>query len=150
MGRGRCRGFAQSRMGPMCITKKALYCPRVLGKTGDFSLVMWMSFWVLDVPWVISRLLSRLSCLRQCCLRAADSLGAVLCPMDAMGCWESPQNPSLCGSTSAGKPGLCHTENLGPAPFAKAPPPQVRAVLVQLGTNQAPSSNSCLFPLCFH
>lgn len=51
MGRGRHRGFAQSRMGPTCITKKknSLNCPRVLGKTGDFSPMMWMSFGVLDV-----------------------------------------------------------------------------------------------------
>lgn len=115
--------------------------------------MMWMSFGVLDVPWVTSGLLSGLACLRQCFLRAADSLGAVLCPTDAMGCRESSQNPSPSGSTDVGKPGLCHTENLGatgPAPFAKAPPPQVRAVLVQLGTNQASFSNSCLFPLCFH
>lgn len=136
----------------MCITKKALSCPRVSGKTGDFSPVMGMSFGVLDVAWVTSSLLSGLSWLRQCCPRAADTLGAVLCPTGAMGCWESPQNPSPCGSTNAGKPGLCHTENLavmGPAPFAKAAPPWVRAVLVQLGTNRVPFSSSCLFPLSF-
>lgn len=110
--------------------KKPLNCPRVLGKTGDFSPVMWMSFGVLDVAWVTSSLPSGLSCLRQCCPRAADSPGAALCPTDAMGCWESPQNPSPCGSTNAGKPGLCHTENLGvagPAPFAKATPPPAQS-----------------------
>lgn len=98
--------------------KKALNCPRLLGKTGDFFTRDVDEFWVLDVAWVTPSLLSGLSCLRQCCSKAADSLGTALCPTDAMGCWESPQNPSPCGSTSAGKPGLCHRENLG----AKAAP----------------------------
>lgn len=114
--------------------------------------MIWMSFGVLDVPWVTFSLPSGLSCLRQCCLRAADSLGAVLCPMDAMGCWESAQNPSPCGSTDAGKPGLCHTESLGvtgPAPFAKAPPTPGQSCAGSAGRQPSPFSNSCLFPLCF-
>lgn len=76
--------------------KKSLKLPLSVRK--DFSPVMWMSFGVLDVPWVTFSLPSGLSCLRQCCLRAADSLGAALCPMDAMGCWESPQTPLPVGA----------------------------------------------------
>lgn len=103
---------------------------------------MWMNFGVLDVAWVTSSLLSGLSCLSQCCLRAADSLGTALCPADAMGCWESPQKPSPCGSTSAGKPGLCYTENLG----AKATPPPGQSCAGSAGHQPSPLLPLVPFP----
>lgn len=62
------------------------------------------------------------------CESCRSSLGAVLCPTDAMGCWESPQNPSPCGSTNAGKSGLCHTENSCPICKGTTTPSQSCAV----------------------
>lgn len=58
----------QSRMGPVCFTKKALNCPSVLEKTRVFSPMMWMNFGVLDAAWVTSSLLSTMPNFRQCCL----------------------------------------------------------------------------------
>lgn len=154
MGRGRRRGFAQSRMGPTCITKKKfLKLPQSVRKDRRLFTHDVDEFW--GVGCGLSNLQAPLWAVlpRAVLPESCRQPGSSAVPSDATGCRESPQNPSPCGSTSAGKPGLCHSENLGatgPAPFAKATPPLGHSHAGSAGHQPSPLLQLLLFPLCFH
>lgn len=164
MGRGRRRGFVQSRMGPVCFTKKSLKLLQCVRKDTSLFAHDVDEFWGagcslgnLQPPLCDAQPQAMLPARE---LRAAQ--GAALCPTDAMGCWESPLKPFSMREHRRWQAWTapCRRAALPPGtgerlvlPHLQRQQPQrrrVRAVLVQLSADQAHFSGSCLFPLCFH